>query len=420
MLIPLLFLITTDSLPPLPDLAQVVFPEPPLWIRRQEDYITLNGFAGDFTGGSIDLNIRNFQFDAQYAHTVEWDSTESGSALLSYALPLPHLLLHPRLSAHYTGRDQEYARFTPQMSLSSTLPWAILLCDARGDFWLIDDVSTREGLFNAEMIFDKSQYLPHFDFTLLATGNRYRPAFAARIHVHHFHLALGSPVDEDFFSPELTLQYREPKVKIETTFRSGVVYQALSAYYDPTTPIRYTVPVPDESLAVSAHVGAMLDLGNHILSLSSVYENWNTHLVPADDFTLRHMSDIQKVCLRAMLKNAVSTQHITLQNVLHACYTWTDSIVPLLATYTVNDTFDCTLKSLQISNQLHYLGERRGVNGQERSAVLLLNARLGIQFAFATFSFSVHNLTDEKKEMYESYYLDGRQYAGGIELHFGF
>jgi len=409
-----------DSLPPLPDLSQVVFPEPPLWIREQENYVMLNGFAGNFYGGSGDVDVENLHFDAQYAYTVDWDSIESGSAALSYALPLPHLLLHPQLTAHYTNRDQEYRRLTPHLQLSSTLPWAILLCDARGDFWLIDDVSSREGLFNAEMIFDKVNYLPHLDFALLATEERYRPALAAKIHVRHFHLALGSPLDENFFSPELTIQYQEPKIQIETMFRSGVVYRPLSAYYDPTTPIRYTVPVPDESLAVGAQMTATLDLYDHVISFFSAYENWNAYLVSADNFALRHMSDVQKVQLRTMFKNTFFTQRVEVQNRFHACYTWADSIVPLLSTYTIGDTLDCIIRPVAFSNELQYVSERTGITGQELPAVLLVNSRLGIQYAFTTFFFSVRNLTDEKKEMYDGYYLAGRQYAGGVKLQFVF
>ncbi len=420
MLIPLLFLLAYDSLPPLPDLSQVMFPEPPLWIREQENHVMFNGFAGDFYGGSGDVDIQNFHFDAQYARTVDWDSTESGSAALSYALPLSHLMLHPQLTGHYVHRDQEYARLTPQLALSSTLPWAILLADMRADFWLIDDVSSREGLFNAEMIFDKVNYLPHVDFTLLATEKRYRPALAAKIHVRHFHLALGSPLDEDFFSPELTIQYREPKIRIETMFRSGVVYRSLSAYYDPTTPVRYTVPVPDESLTLGAHMTATLDLYDHLISFSSSYENWNAHLVPADNFVLRHMRDVQKVRLYAMFKNTFSTKRVELQNRFHICYTWADSIIPLLGTYTIRDTFDCAIRPVQFSYEFQYVSEQTGVTGQKLPAVLLLNSQIGVRYAFTTFFVSVHNLTDEKKQMYDGYYLAGRQYAGGIELHFVF
>lgn len=409
-----------DSLPPLPDLSQVIFPEPPLWIRKQENHVMFNGFAGDFYGGSSDVDIQNLHFDAQYVRMVDWDSTESGSAALSYALPLPHLVLHPQLIAHYTNRDQEYVRFTPQLALSSTLPWAILFCDVRGDFWQIDDVSSREGILNAEMIFDKVNYLPHFDFALLATEERYRPALAAKIHVRHFHLALGSPLDENFFSPELTIQYREPKMRIETMFRSGVVYRPLSAYYSPAMPIRYTIPVPDESLAVSAHITATLDLYDHVISFSSSYENWNAHLIPADNFALRHMRDVQKVRLHAMFKNTFSTQRVELQNRFHTCYTWADSIIPFLGTYTIGDTLNCTIRPFQFSNEFQFIGERSGMTGQELPAVVLLNSRLGIQYAFTTFFVSVRNLTDEKKAMYDGYYLAGRQYAGGIELQFVF
>ena len=416
----LFFLITVDSLPPLPDLAQIVFPEPPLWIRKQEHRVMLTGFAGDFWGGSSDVDIENFHFDAQYARTVDWDSLESGSAAVSYALPLPHLLLHPQFTAHYANRNYEYTRFSPQLELSSTLPWSILLGNVRGDFWLIDGVSFQEGIFNAEMIFDKVNYLPHVDFTLLATEAQYRPALAAKIHVRHFHLALGSPLNDDFFSPELTIQYREPELKIETAFRSGVVYQPLSAYYDPTTPVRYSTPVPDESLAIGAHVTATLDLYDHVLAFSSAYENWDSHLVPTDNFMLRHMNNVQKVRVSTMVRNTFTAESFELQNRFHGCYTWTDSLVPLLQKYTIADTLACTVQPFQLYNEFQYVGERTGVTGQKLGAIVLVNARLGIQYACTTFFVSVSNLTNETREMYDGYYLAGRQYAGGIELQFVF
>jgi hypothetical protein len=398
----------------------MVFPEPPLWIREQKNQVAFDIFAGDFYGGSGTLDTQNFHVDAQYAHTVDWYTTTSGSAALSYALPLPHLLLQPQLNARYTDRDHEYRLCAPQLALSSTLPWAILLCDVRGDFWLIDEVSSREGMLRAEMIFDKVHYLPHFDFTLLATENRYRPALAARIHVRHFHLALRSPVDEDFFSPELTIQYLEPQVKIETAFRSGVVYRPLSAYYDPTTPIRYSTPVPDESLAIGAYATATLDLYDHVISVSSAYESWDEYLVPGAHFVLRHMNDVQKVHVGVMLKNTFAAQPLKLQNRLYACYTWTDSIIPLVETYTISDTLDCAIKPFAFVHEFQYIGERTGITGQKHAAVLFLNSRLGVQYACATIFFAIRNLTDEKKLLYDGYNLAGRQYAGGVELQLVF
>ena len=49
----LFFLISYDSLPPIPDLSKIKFPEPALWIEPKDNHIRLRGYAGDFYGGGL-------------------------------------------------------------------------------------------------------------------------------------------------------------------------------------------------------------------------------------------------------------------------------------------------------------------------------------------------------------------------------
>jgi hypothetical protein len=62
----LFLLITYDSLPPLPDLSKIDFPKPPLWVAPKNQYLTLQGYGGDFYGGYCALSIQRFNATALY------------------------------------------------------------------------------------------------------------------------------------------------------------------------------------------------------------------------------------------------------------------------------------------------------------------------------------------------------------------
>ncbi len=420
MLIALLFILSYDSLPPLPDLSQVVFPEPPLWTQRPGDRLTLRGYAGDFYGGSLWLDLSNFHLDAQYEHRLDWDSVHTGDFSLSHVFLLSHLMLRPACSGLYVNRNTKHALLAPQLELSSTLPWAILFGNLQADLWWIDSVFSSEGLFDLEMIFDKTDYLPHFDFSLFHTDDRLRPALTTKAHVRHLHLSIGTPVDKDFFSPELIIQYLEPKIKIKTTFKSGTVYQSLSDYFDPDSPIQYESPVPDESLKLGAYASTQLDLYDHLIALSGSYENWNAHIVPAEDFVLRHMNDVQTVDLNFVLKDSFVISTVGLQNSFHICYTWADSVVPLLGDYVISDTFNISFSPVEFGCDVHYASERNGITGNILPSVLVLDSQIGIAYKSVGLFLAVLNLTDEKKQLYDGHFLHGRQYAGGIEFSLKF
>lgn len=414
------FLLSADSLPPLPDLSLVIFPEPPLWIESKENFIILSGYAGNFYGGDCNLNFQHLNISAHYEQKVDWDSLKSGSVMTSYSIPLPHLWLKPSMYGSLLQRNNDYKLLSPGLDFSSSLPWAIIFGRVNSDLWQINRTDHIEEETKLEIIFDRTIYLPHFEISHIYTNKRLKPKFTGKLHIRNLHLSIGSPIFYGPLSPCLELQYLDPKIKIGTEIKSGKVFKTLRNYFDPETPLKYKIPVPDESLKVGVSFKFKLDFFQHNLALHSSYKNWYSRLTAGDDFGISTIQDIQEINIIFSSKNNFIFKSINFGNVFYFHYNWVDYKIPFLAQYALYDTLNINYGLLDISLETKYLSNREGFLDRTLSPVFIINPIIGVKFNILKIFLSVHNLTDERKEIFDEYFLNHRQYACGIEINYKF
>lgn len=416
----LLFIIASDSLPPLPDFSQTMFPEPPLWIGRKENSLTLSGYAGDFFAGNCDLNIQYFNISTYYKQIVDWDSLKYGSIITSYSIPMPHLFLTPSIYGYFLQRENNYKLLSPGVNFSSTIPWAIISGGLNVDVWQINKANYIEEQTKLEIIFDRMIYLPHFEITTIYTNSQLHSMLTGKLHIRNFHLAISSPTVHGFPTPSFTIQYLNPKIKLETEIKTGCIYKTLKDHLNPYTPLKYAIPMPDESLKVGVNFNAKLDLGKHQIGVFNSVKNWNSRPVPGEDFEITSIKNVKEINISVMLKNQFANKLIRVENDLHFNYNWTDTTIAFLAEYAIYDTFKIYFGVLDISLETEYLSKRDGIYTEMLSPVLIINPNIGLKYKFLRIFASVYNLTDDRKEIFDHYFLNHRQYAGGLEIDFRF
>ena len=415
-----LFLLAYDSLPPLPDLSQVIFPEPPLWIEQKEDYLYLSGFAGEFYGGDCNIELRNSKISVFYKDGIDWDTTKHGEIKASYSMPLPHFWMQPALYGYMLERNDKYRLISPQFQFSSTVPWSIIFGSINLDFWQINGANNIEEEGKLGIIFDNTIYLPHFEIAGFYTNEKLKPKFTGKLHIRSLHLSIASPLFYSFPSPTLEIQYLEPMIKIATEIKSGEIYKSLKNYLNAEMPIRYRIPIPEESLKVGISFNFKLDLHKHYLSLHSNYKNWYCRLVTGSDFHLNTIQDIQEANIGLTINNNFHHKYFWFSNTLHLNYNWADNEIPFLAQYALYDTCTIDYRIFSINLETNYFSDRQGVFARTLPRILIISPAVGLKYRFLRIFLSIYNLTDIRREIFDNYFLHRRQYAGGIELTYKF
>jgi len=413
----LLFFLTADTLPPLPDLSQIVFPEPPLWIEEKEQSIIVAGYAGNFYGGKCDLLLQNFNTFLSYDKKIDWDSVQSAKLTASYSLPLTHFWLNPSIRGRLLLRNNEYYLLTPKLDFSSTTPWAIIFGNIYADLWKINQINHAEEAAKIGIIFDRMVYLPHFEIAGIYTEEKLKSTLTGKLHIRNFHLAISSPVFYSFPSPALKMQYLDLNVKADIGIRSGVVYKTLADYFNQEIPLNYSIPMPDESLRISVSFNFKLDLQQHRFGIGCSYENWYDRLLTGDDFEITTIQDVQEVNAVFNAMNNLAFGDINLSNIISVAYNWANSNIPFLPRYAVYDTISIEYTFVDVMLDLEYLHERNGINS-ELPAVVIINPTVGLKHKFVKLFMSIRNLTGDRKEIYDDYFLNNRQLAGGLKFKF--
>lgn len=415
----LFFLITQDSLPPIPDLTRIRFPEPPLWIVPEPNVFNLGGYAGNYYGGHCYFKYDRFSIAGQYKKEYTWDSIMSSTLNASYSLPFPHVWLRPGLHAYLLHRNDEYRLLTPSLQFSSTLPWAMVRGVLHYDFWQIDRTNYTEEKARLSVIFDKMPFIPSLEVSELYSNGTTKPTLGMQFHIHNIHFNIGSAIVYGFPSPFVEIAYRQPKINIATRIKSGVVYQTLQDYFDPTLPIHYRIPVPGESLNIEAGFRFDVNLYEHIFALYGFYKDWKSRLIAGHEFELSNLHDVREATIGVMFRNRVSYNIIEANNALHVDYHWTDSMIPFLSEYTIADTLSLHVSYVELASALYYVSKRDGIT-EPLPSVFIINPRLAFVFRWLKIFVAIYNVTDKHAEVFDGYFLNERQYAGGLEIYYTF
>jgi hypothetical protein len=416
----LLFFLSADSLPPLPDLSEVIFPEPIMWVEKKETSFMLKGYGGNYYGGACGISLQNLHISAFYKSIHDWEQKKWGNAVASYSIALSHLWLKPSLSGFLLQKTDDYRRLSPGLAFSSTNSWSTIFGNADIDLWEINRKQHFEEKVKCNIILDQTLYLPHFEVTGVYVNEQFIPELGGQLHIRNLHLAVSSAIRHGFSSPGLRIKYLEPKIAIGVQVKSGDVYKTLKERFDPEMPLKYRSSVPEESLRVSAGLDLALDLYHHHISLRSSYNDWNNRIVTNSEFYMGTAQDVQEVNVTFSAKNNFTFEKLYLNNNLNINYSWTDTIIPFIAEYTLSDSLNIHYGFLYISLDAEYLSQRNGLAGRTLPYLLIINPAIGLQYKTCKIFASAFNITDQKQEKFDGYFLNNRQYAAGIEINYKF
>jgi len=419
MLTLLFFLINADSLPPVPDLSQVLFPEPQLWFQPAQKHLGLSLYGGHYFGGDGDLVFDDLDFSLQYELREDWDSLTTAGGQLSYSIPLPHLFLKPSIDGFFLKRGDEYRFLAPELGAQVQLPWSFFAGAVKAELWQINRISYQEYTASADMIFDRVIYMPHFAISGIYSGRKFEPTITAKLHINHVHLSVGSLISRSFPSPIFQIQYLKPNISIGAKFMNGALSKTLWQDFDPSLPLHYRISIPTESLKTSITLDCDIDFHDQIIALSTAYNSWFEKTAPSEGFIISSKRDVEELKFFVAVKNSIKSKNIHIKNSLNFIYTWLDSTVAFIPRHTLYDTLIIIMGPIEINAATVQYAARHGVT-HSLPGIFTLNPGLGYHYKSLMVFFTVLNATDERDEIYDGYFLNGRQYAAGLSLDYSF
>jgi hypothetical protein len=411
----LLLLLGYDSLPPLPDLSKITLPEPVLWVQPQERGLLLNGYAGQYNGTALDLDLNVFRARGQFERLNDWDDTDIGSAEIAANIILPRIWLKPQCNIRHLRRDDRYTQIRPGFGMQVfTRPFV-----AAGKFyysrWLINDAADYEATGEMTLIFDRIDYFPSLVMRGIYTDEELKPSLYAQLHIGGFHIELGSPVVTGFPSPMAEIAYSDPWIKAKAAVQTGVKHNTLDEYFRPELPTRYRIDVPAETIKVAVDMDVTLNLRNQRFTVGGAYKEWLYRLNISENYEISTTRDVRETSLMISARNNLRFGNIDLHNVLNVQYNRSDSAIAFLPDIGITDTFAVNINGLELATDLLYLSQRSGV-GKSFGRYYVLGAQAGFRVKFLKLYLVVHNITNEESEIYDDYFLTGRKYAGGLEI----
>lgn len=414
----LAFLFVYDSLPPLPDLSRLYFPEPALWVEPATRVITLDCYAGQYGGVHVDTRIPDLDISGALERTFEWDSTETGNGYISYSLRMPRIWFRPRVSGYFLTRRDEYQLLVPGFDFTVFSSFALLASTFDYYQWKINGTKSPESWGRISLIFDRTKYLPSLEFSGCYTDRQFKPTLKGKLHIRNFHLTLGSAITSAL-SPLLRVVYSQPVVTVSAQIRRGAKYTTLYEYFQPEIPLHYRIPIPDETLTVSVDLDATLDLYNHSIALYFSYRDWHHRLTAGDDYRISHAKDTRELNTRVRIHDFFQSGLLDIRNTCNIHYSWSDSTISFLPEYAISDTLDIFFGLLEIGADLRYTSSRPGLR-ETLPHCYIINADIGLRIEYFKPYFSIYNITDARSKIFDDYYLTGRQYAGGLNVNWRF
>jgi hypothetical protein len=414
-----IILICSESLPPIPDLSQVLFPEPQLWSPAPQRYLGINAYGGQYFGGDIGLSLNNFDLSLQCDMREDWDSIITAKGGLSYFVSFPGFFLVPEVSGFYHRINDEYIFLKPGIRTTIELPKAYLLSDINGQIWQINTINYQEYSASIDLIFDRVIYTPHFSITGIYSGQKIEPVISSKLHINRIHLSVGSLLSRSFPSPIFHIQYMKPNMRIGAEFRSGAVPKTLEQDFDFTLPLEYRISIPTESLKTSIKLDCRLDLHDHGIMWGITYNSWYEKLVPSQGFVITSMENIEEIRCCFSLNNRFAAGNMSVRNSLHIAYTWFDSTIALIPRHAIYDTLTIELGPIELSAETKQYSTRSGTI-YNLPALFVLTPALRLHYKQLSVFGLVNNVTDERSEIFDGYFLKGRQYAAGLSFEYYF
>jgi len=410
-----LFLLSYDSLPPLPDLSRISFPEPMLWIDTPGNTIDLTMYTGQCTDAIGALHYHNMHVSGSYTDRLNWDKLHYSTGKASVALGFPHLHLEPACAGIFMKHDDEYLCITPSLTFASTNPHSVIQGYIEYSFWKINSSKEIEAKTMFDIIFDRIQYKPQLLLPGVYINNHYTQACAVKFHIRNFHISALSPVSDYFPSPCFRIEYLLPAYRIAGEIRSGAVIKTLKDRFDPLIPLHYTTTNPTESLRVEVRISTALKLSDHAIKVDATYRDWYNLEVPSSYFVLREMLDVKDLFTDLSIHNRFDVGKLHVLNTVHGTYIWRDTSIPFRPRYTVVDTFTLEYAMVFSRVSIEYRTMQKGLDA-DLPAILLVQPSFGVRFRSLTFFGTIMNSTGADAQYYDGYPVPTRAFAGGIRF----
>lgn len=408
-----------DSLPPLPDLSASSLPEPELWIGQPPHGLRLNGYAGQFSGIDADINAGPFKLRGSFERKDEWLITDAGQAAISCALRGPRCWIEPRLGTRLLQRRARYLQVRPGFDLILFTPSIIATGSIDWDRWQIDGTIVHEARTELMLAFDQIDYIPQLTLSTAYVGQDIVPAASLQFNVGAFHLKVGSRARTGPFSPSLSIAYAEPQFDISTSIRTGIKHNMLDSYFRPELPVVYPTAVPAETLSMAADLTMNLDLAGQTVGFSGSYQEWIYRLDIDSSYLVAGVHAVHELNLALSARNRFVIAGCHFDNCLSLSYAASDSALAFVPGHSIADTMALRISILEMTGAVHYIPDRAGVVAQ-LPALCRVSATAGVRLFMLKFYAAVDNITDVRTELYDGFFLTGRQYAAGTELKIRF
>lgn len=412
----LLLLVTYDSLPPLPDLSRISFPEPALWVLTPANEIYLYGHTGQCTQLHGRVTYGNASIRGSYTDHLNWGNVHYSEGTVLYTIGLPHLFLKPLVNGTYLKHEDEYLRITPGLEFASSNPWSIVQGYVAYSFWRINSRQKIEAQTMLDIIFDRTQYKPQLFLPGVYMNDQYTQLCGIAFHIHHFHISTVSPVNEYFPSPLFKIEYLHPSYTVASEVMSGVDLLTLKDRFDPALPLQYYTTFPVESLRVAVHLSASLIIHDQQLEVSGAYRDWYNLMIPADDFALAETLDVQELTSEVVLKNRIPLGDLMLTHVAHGSYVWGENAIPLRPRYAVYDTLTMDISWLTAGVAIEHRSALKGITS-DFTSLTLIHPMIGVRYRTVALFGIVMNSTGLMGDYYDGFPIPPRAFAGGIRFH---
>ncbi len=409
-----------DSLPPLPDPTQVIFPEPPVFIEPERSYLCLYGKAGDRYAAGCSTGVRGLVTSISFDRHDQWLLCRTDAALASYSASFAHMYFRPAIRYFREALIDTTIIIRPMLDLYLMAPWFMTYGSIRADRWKINGQNYNENRGNLGLIFDRTIYLPSLDIVILQSGTTVKSCWTGSIHIRRLQAGVESPLPHGFPSPRLFIAYRQPLLKLEASVKSGIDLRSLTDQYRTERPFHLLYPVPDESLKIRADIECIFDFIQQRLHLGMTYRNNKTRLVVQDDMSYGTVSMIEETAAFVKAENELTAGIFSGRSLLTGCYASTSLPVLYQPKFELNEQIELRCGLAFVRTVVSLLMERRGVSVMLPDLLILDLRQCGFTYQWLTMYAAVYNATDVREDLYDGYGLSPRSYSGGVTVNFWF
>uniref|UniRef100_A0A7C4TCA8 TonB-dependent receptor n=1 Tax=candidate division WOR-3 bacterium TaxID=2052148 RepID=A0A7C4TCA8_UNCW3 len=412
----LFILLCEDTLPPLPELSNLTLPEPVITVRSKPNILNSNLFVGNFCGGEWELVYKFFKLKSYGEIKNEWDTTRIVAISSQLSLPLNNFYLNPGLDFYYHLRNEEYQLIQPYLEYAAITGGLVIFGELKNCLW---KRKKDEQTGNLNIILDQIQSNPHLEISFIRTDSILQPQTFIRTHLDFLHLGIGFLFLKNFPSPAIEIKFLTPGIKNEIRIKSGVEKKTLTEYFDPELPFKFELPVPAETLKFGLTDGFKFQFYENVLTTLFSCKYYNARLTIDSCYNLILKDNVEELSFNVNLKNKIQFSKVTIFNSSGFGYNRFNPELPLLARYIIKDEIVINYKFLELISELNYQSDRSGVRNR-LPQLLLINIQQEIKYKSFKIFFSIKNLTNIKRQIFDNYYLTGRQFAGGLGVELKF